>query len=705
MPDIWYIDAETRSACELPTRKRKKLAPAGNYNYMVHPTTDANCLALAHNDEKPVLWLPGNREYGDIVQELIVRGVEVYVGSDKPGSFCLDVVLGQDFTKQERSEVWAHNAVFERLLFQHVMGRHGFPSLTIEQMVCTQVLCANMALPMSLENAAAALQLEERKDMEKRKDMLFFSKPRSYNPVTGEPIFPRPIDFPERFVNMCLYCIGDVVVERLIAKQVKALTPFQRRVYVIDQRINDRGMLIDLPAVKVMKRLAEKEQDRLNRELKPLCGTTFSQVEKIGDWIKSKGIPVPSLTKHDLSDLLAVPNLPADVRRVLEIRREAAKSSVAKLDAMLRGVCADGRVRGCFQMGGAVSTFRWSGRIVQTQNMPRPELSAEVIETILDWLGQQRLDTTADEDYVLDVIRAIWGHPMSVFSDCLRGLIVAKPGHILLGPDLVSIESFMSAWLVGDDTKVQFMANGGQQYEKIARLIHNLPPDAPVPKPMRQKGKVAELALGYQGGKGAISKMALLNGLQYPGDAEAERWRDVWREAHPHHVAYWAQINDRAIEAVLNPGTKYSLGPEGRRVTFVVRGRWLFCLCPSQSVLCYPYPKIGTGKFGGDAVTYMKAKDKRWFRNHYYGGHGLENVTQHEAMMLAAEGLLNLEEEDFPVVQHAHDEGVPEVPDPGNDKARDDLMHAAMRAFSRPPEWAKTLPYTSSAFWARRYRK
>jgi len=675
--DIWYIDAETRSACDLKKR--------GQYHYMAHPSTDVLCLALAKNDEEPFLWLPELHKPA--------LGMRMVYGPPLP-EFVHHVKAG--------GEVWAHNAIFERLLFRHVMPRYGFPQLAIEQMVCTQILCANMALPMSLENAAAALQLPERKDMEKRKDMVYICKPIGVDPCMGEPLWATPESHPQRFANTYAYCLGDVRVERMIAKEVKALSAFRRKVYIMDQRINDRGMRIDVPAVTILKRLAKIEQDRLNNELRPLCGTTFSQVGKIGEWVKTFGIKVPSLDKHDLADLLALPDLPAEVRKALLIRQEAAKSSVAKLEAMLQRVQEDGRARGCFQMGGAVSTFRWSGRAIQSQNMPRPELPADLIETILDWISRQK---EGDDLETLDAIRTLWGRPMSVFSDCLRGLIVPTPGHVLLGPDLVSIEALVSAWLVGDDKKVAFMAAGGDVYKVAARRILGLGPDDPVTKVQRQKGKVSELSSGYQGGKGAVSKMCIQQGLPYPGDTEALRWRDIWREAHPEYVEYWAQVNERAIEAVKNPGHPYSLGPdEARRVTFLFRGKFLRCKTPSGEVLSYPYPKVERGKFGHPAVTYMKSKDRRWFRNHYYGGHGLENITQHDAMMLLAHGMLNLEEEGYPVVTHAHDEGVPEVPilDPEASRARETEV---MALFTRRPEWASTLPYSASIFTAGRYRK
>lgn len=676
MNDILYIDLETQSMCDLKKR--------GPYHYNRHPSTRFLCMAWAPNDEPVELWLPGDPIPDQVAWHMAQGG-----------------------------QVWAHNAVFERLAINYAGQRYGFPKLKIEQMVCTLVQCANMALPLSLENAAAALCLPQRKDMEKRKSMLKISKPISVDPCTGEPVFATPESHPKEFEDTYNYCKGDVEVERAIAKQVRMLSPFERKVYIMDQSINDRGVKVDIPTVHIMKRLAAAEQERLNGELEPLCGLKFTQVAKIGAWVKARGIPVPSLDKHEIGVLLKRTDLPADVRRVIEIRQEAAKSSVAKLQAMLDRCEDDHRGRGCLQMGGAVSTLRWSGRAIQTQNLPRPETTPELIETILDWLSTRPPE---EDEYTLDVIRTIWGRPMSIFSDCLRGLLVADEGKVLIGPDLVSIESMVGAWLVGDDAKVAFMAAGGDVYKEIARLILGLAPfrgwalengvpveGVPVTKLQRQLyGKVPELSLGYQGGykeDGAIGKFCEAGGLPYPGEKEAQRWQEVWRAIHPRHVKYWEDINQAAIGAVLSPGSKTAMGPEGRRVSFKMEGRFLLCRLPSDSVLCYPFPRIEQGRFGREALTYMKAKDKQWYRNHYFGGHGLENVDQRCSRDLLAVGMLNLEEADYPIVTHSHDEAVVET------EERPGVEAEVMRIFNQRPAWAATLPYTSSAFTARRYRK
>ncbi len=668
MRDTLWTDYEAMSACDLEDR--------GIHNYARHPTTKLICAAWAINREPVQLWIPGQR-------------------------------LPKDFVNHIRKgrRVAAHNAVTERLLTNFVGQRlYGMPLMIIDQMMCTMVRCGHTALPLSLEMAAKVLGLHVQKDMEGAKALAKIMKPISVDVITGAATFATPETHPKEFAAVYKYNMTDVDVMRAVTAHTRPLSRFERKVYIIDQRINDRGVKLDMPNVKIMKRLAAKENLRLNSEMQPICGLNHTQTDKLKKWINSRGVKATTLKKNALITWLATPGLPDDVRRALEIRQEAAKSSVAKLKAMILRAGPDDRARGCLQMGGAVSTFRWSGRAVQTQNLPRPILTPYMINSILEWIKTR----TPDQDMeTLEIIRMIWGRPMSVFSDCLRGLLIPSKGNVLIGPDLVSIESLVAAWLVGDDAKLRYMASGGDVYKVIARLIlgltafkgwDNVDESTEVTKLQRQlQGKVPELSCGYQGGHKAVFKFCETGGSPYPGDAEATRWVKTWRKYHPHHVAYWKAINQAAIRAVLSPGRTFSLGPEGRRVHFVMEGPHLTCSLPSRSVLSYPFARVSEGKFG-PSVSYMKAKGKMWYRNHYYGGHGLENVTQRCARDLLAWGMVNLEANGFQIVTHSHDEA---VVDTKRRKAREQIS----KIFGQRPDWAATLPYTSSDFMSLRYQK
>lgn len=664
--DRLWIDFETRSAVPMGPKSRH-----GSYKYARHLTSDITHMAWARNDEPTQLWQPG------------IEGVPLPV---------VDYI-------RSGHEVWAHNAIFERLIIQYIgWPRYGMPMPELHQFVCVLAMCAKMAIPLALEDAAIVLRVAVQKDMVKQKAMHKISKPLFVDPITGEPTFATRETHPQEFEDTGDYCMTDLDTMRAVANELRPLNPFERKVYIMDQTINDRGVKVDVPIVRIMLRLADKEKLRVNEECLELCGLNFTQNVKLKEWVKAQGIAATSLDKHHLGQLLARTDLPDAVRKVLLLRQEGAKSSVAKLEAMLERCEDDGRARGLFQFMGAVSTHRWSHRAIQTGNMPRPDMSPELIEDILDWLSRRGDD---DPDDVLEVIRVLWGRPMKVFSDCLRGLLIPEEGKWLIGPDLVSIEPLTAAWLVGNDAKVQLMASGVDIYKIAARLVYGLPPDAEVTKRQRQDGKVLTLACGYEGGKKAINDFCVENGVPYPGDVEALRWRDVFREAHPLFRRYWKAINKAAIQAVLSPGSKVDVGPDkARTTTFLFRGKFLECMLPSGFPIFYPFPRIEEGKYGR-GMTYMKLKDGKWFRNGYYGGHGLENNTQSLATGangLLGYGLLNLEAEGHPVVMHSHDEGVVEV---------GPLVTEAevMEVFNRRPAWAATLPYTSSAFRARRYRK
>lgn len=668
MRDILWTDYEAQSGCSLTDR--------GIHNYAKHPTTRLISVAYAFNKEPVQLWVPGQ---------------------PFPKDFNTHVRKGR--------RVAAWNAVTERLLTNFVGKRlYGMEPMTIEQMMCCMVRAGHTALPLALEMAAKAVGAPIQKDMDGAKALKIIMKPVSVDPITGAMVFATPETHPREFAAVYKYNMTDVDAMREVTKHTRPLSRFERKVYVIDQKINDRGVELDMVAVKILKRLAKKETIRLNSEMQAICGLNHTQTQKLKAWLMLRGVKVASLNKNALARLLALPTLPKSVRRALEIRQEAAKSSVAKLDAMILRAGPDNRARGCLQMGGAVSTFRWSGRAVQTQNLPRPVLTPYMINSILEWIKTCKPE---DDMETLETIRMIWGRPMSVFSDCLRGLLISSKGNVLVGPDLVSIESLVSAWLVGDDAKVKFAAGGGDVYKVVARLILGLTAfkgwdkvdeSVPVTKLQRQnQGKVPELSCGYQGGHKAVAKFCETGGTVYPGDAEAKRWVQTWRRYHPHHVAYWKAINQAAIRAVMSPGRVFALGPEGRRVSLVMDGPHLTCSLPSGSVLCYPFARVEHGKFG-PSVSYMKAKGKMWYRNHYYGGHGLENVTQRVARDLLAWGMVNLEAMGFKIVTHSHDEAVV-------DTKRRKAEAKIVKIFNRRPDWAATLPYTSSAFTATRYQK
>lgn len=343
-----HLDFETRGTADL-----KK---CGVHVYAAHSNTDAWCMAYAFDDGPVQIWKMGQ-------------------------PFPVDLAMEMD-----TATFVAHNAQFELALWNHCMvPRHGWPVLPLERTKCTMAMAYAMALPGSLENAAAALGLEVRKDMEGRAQMLRMASPRRVEP-DGTLVW---WNVPDRLERLYAYCRQDVEVERALEKRLLDLPDSEWALWRLDQRINERGIQVDLPAIENAIQVVEHEKARLDREMKRVTGgrvTGCSKVAELLNWCKGQGVDIDGMAKADIKDALELPNLPDVVRQALQLRKEAAKSSTAKLKAMLAGANADGRVRGTMQYHGA-STGRWAGRRLQPQNMVRPSLPQEDIDAILDILG------------------------------------------------------------------------------------------------------------------------------------------------------------------------------------------------------------------------------------------------------------------------------------------------------------------------------
>lgn len=298
----------------------------------------------------------------------------------------------QDFKSWPMGEMtfFAHNAAFEIGIWNHVMSRrYGWPALRPEQVVCTMAMAYGMALPGALDNAAAAVGLTHQKDAAGGRVMLQLSKPRDLKP-DGTPIWWEPKDAPEKFERLYAYCRQDVEVERELYKRLLPLSTTEQRLWQLDQKINQRGVAIDKRAVEAAIEVVQAETKRLQAEMQKVTGNavaTCGAVGQLKDWLRWKGYDTDKLAKADVVELLAIPDLKPECRRALELRQEAAKSSTAKLEAMLRGACDDGRLRGMFQYQGAGSTGRWAGRRVQIQNIVRGKMKPHEVEGVFSILA------------------------------------------------------------------------------------------------------------------------------------------------------------------------------------------------------------------------------------------------------------------------------------------------------------------------------
>lgn len=684
------IDFETRSVADLPR--------TGVHVYAADPSTYVWCMAYAFDDEPVELWTPEDAFPARIAEHISAGGL-----------------------------IGAWNANFERTIWRDVQqARLGWPEVSLNQWRCTMVEAMALSLPGKLEDAADALGLATRKDMAGSRLMMQMSKPRR---VSADGI--TWWDQPEKLERLYAYCKQDVVVERAVSAYLHRLSPFEQDLWFFDQQINDRGVFVDKEACRAASVVVREATAAADKEMRRVTGgevSACSSVSQLIGWLRARGVSVESVAKAPLLDLLAT-DLPADARRALELRRDAAKTSTAKLGAMLTRRGADGRMRDNLQYHGA-GTGRWSGRGAQLQNLPRPSKANE-----------KRVVSIVDE--MLATRSAAWlsvmyGSPLQAVSDAIRSLVTAGAGNVLMAADFSNIEGRGVAWLAGEEPKLkrfrEFDAGKGPDiYLVTAASIYDVPiADA---MPYRQVGKVAELACGYGGGAGAFAKMAEGYGLNlldvYPtvrdtasldaidaaekafadrghkSGMRREAWlaaeliKTAWREAHPRIVDLWRGLEDAAVAAMRHPGsaTRY------RGVSYAKRGMFLYCRLPSNRVIAYPFARLEEKPvpWGGTraSVVYKAINQytRKWEDKSFYGGLASENITQAFARDIMAESMLRVEAAGYPVVLTVHDEIVAEV------KAGEKCYAEFERLMAIVPEWADGLPIAVAGWEGKRYRK
>lgn len=655
-----HLDFETYSAADLPA--------CGLDNYASDPTTDVHCMAYSFDDEP----------------------VDIVISNCLPNRVIEHVRNG--------GEVVAHNAAFELAIWNRVcVPKYGWPILSPKQVRCTMAQAYAMSLPGALEMAAKAMGIEQQKDMAGARIMMQLAKPKA------DGTFWTPEDAPEKFQRLYAYCKQDVEVERELDRRMMRLSEMEQRVWVLDYIINQRGIRVDLPAIENAIAMVDAEKCRLDLEMLRVTGGVVgkcTEVQLLIKWIRTQGVELTGLAKADVLDALKADDMPPAVRKALQLRQEAAKSSTAKLLAMRNRASNDGRVRGCFQYHGA-STGRWAHRGIQPGNLPRPrkltkddDENVRLIYEINDLIarGEQRL---------LDML---YGPTMDALADSVRGMIIANPGHELVAMDFSAIEARVLAWLAGEEKVLEIFRTHGKIYEHAASGIYKKPIEE-VTKAERQIGKVAVLALGYGGGVGAFQSMARVYGVKVE-DELADEIKKAWRESHAKIVYYWHDLESAAINAV-ELDCVCKAGAPGRQVAFRKSGSFLWCKLPSGRVLCYPYPRVGQLEtpwgelrsalffWGVNGVT------KKWEEQKTYGGSLSENITQAVARDLLSQAMLRLEDNGFPVVMHVHDEAVVEIPT----SAEDDVTDHIERIMAEVPTWASGLPVAAEGWRGPRYRK
>ena len=658
-----YGDFETRSTLDLKE--------VGLDNYAKHPTTNPWCFAWALGDEEIEIWTPGFS-----MPERLRKHLE-------SGGLFL-----------------AHNCHFEKAIWDNILvPRYGWGALPIQQCRCSMAMAYAAGLPGDLERAAAAAGIQAQKDMAGRRLMLQMSRPKIEQPLTWW-------DDTEHLTALYEYCKQDVRVERELEKRLLPLSESEQKLWELDYQINNRGIYVDTKTITAGIAAVESEADRLNKEIRTLTGNYVgftTEVARIKAWLATQGIALDGVAKAEVVEALDLDTLPDICRQVLLIRQEAGKTSTAKLNTMLTARSADGRIKNTMQYY-AAHTGRWAGRRIQPQNLPRPKLSQKEIETILDFLPAL---STAN---AIDRIELLYGSVTHVMSDCIRGMITAAPGNVLIAGDYANIEGRGIAWLAGEEWKLdafraQDAKTGPEIYKLAAAKIYHKAVDE-ITKDERQRGKTAELACGYQGGIGAFQRMAKTSGVKVP-DSEAQTIKAEWRGAHPKIVQYWWDLERAAYEAVCHPGTTTSAGPITRAVAFRMKGSFLFCKLPSGRLLSYPYPKLkvidtpwGETKEQVHYMT-MDGLTNKWIETHTYGGKLAENITQAICRDILAAAIVRLEGEGLPIIFHVHDEIVCELPE----KSGEYWAPVVLDRMSIIPKWAEGLPIVIEGWTGRRYRK
>ncbi len=605
-------------------------------------------------------------------------------------------------------KVVAHNAAFEFEIWNEIMAkRHGWSPLKLTQMTCTMAMAYAMALPGDLDRAAAAVGLEHKKDAAGHRLMLQMCKPREVRP-DGTVVW---WDDEERMQRLHEYCRQDVRVERELEKRLMQLSGDEVELWRLDHEINSRGITIDRHGVEAALRVVDHEKKRLADRFRGVTSNFVgvpTEHKRLTEWVNARGVETSGVAKSDIVDLLATDTLPADVREALLIRQEYARSSTAKLTAMLGAANPeDDHLRGMFQYHGA-GTGRWAGRKVQLHNLPRPWLQQYEIEEAI------RLMTVLPPEKAIEAIGVLYGPPMGVISSCLRGMLVAAQGSDLLAGDFANIEGRMLAWLAGEEWKLQAFRDvdagtGIDLYILTYAKSFGLDPTKITKKdPRRQVGKVEELTFGFGGGKGAWATMSKnYTDVPHMSDDEVDGIKNGWRAAHPCIVAYWDQLERAAKDAILHPGVMCSAGPVGREIRYRMAGSFLWCRLPSGRVLCYPYPKLKPRKtpWGElrDTIHYMTVDGTtgQWVETHTYGGKLSENVTQAAARDVLADAMKRLKGLRANIVLHVHDEIVVEIAESLPADTVDRFEHE----MAVVPPWATGLPIAVEAWRGKRYRK
>ena len=598
-----------------------------------------------------------------------VRVVDLACGEQIPDEI-LSALSDASVTK------WAFNAMFERVCLSNFLGEWLEP----EGWRCTMVWAATLGLPLSLESAGVALGLEKQKLTEGKDLIRYFCVPCKPTKANGGRIRNRPEHDPEKWKRFKAYNLRDVETEMQIQKRLSHF-PVPDAIweeYHLDQEINDRGIGVDMELVRQAIAIDARSRERLTAAMRELTELENpNSVQQMKQWLADHGLETDTLGKKAVAELIKT--APEPLREVLSLRQQLAKSSVKKYTAMENAVCADRRAHGMFQFYGANRTGRFSGRLIQLQNLYK--------NTMPD-LAQARALVRSGN---YEALSMLYEDIPDTLSQLIRTAFVPQNGRKFIVADFSAIEARVIAWFAGERWRLKVFEDGGDIYCASASQMFHVPVEKHgINGHLRQKGKIAELALGYGGSVGALKSMGALEmGL---AEEELQPLVDAWRGSNPMITQFWWDV-DRAVKDCI----RQRVPTETHGLRFDYRSAMLFITLPSGRRLAYVKPRIGENRFGGESVTYMGVSGtKKWERLESYGPKFVENIVQGTARDILCYAMRTLR--NCAIVAHVHDEVIIEAD-------RRMSVEAVCEQMGRTPPWAKGLKLRADGYECEFYQK
>lgn len=649
----------TRLSIDLETYSSRDIKKVGTYAYVDAPDFEILLFGFAF-DEDPV------------------QVVDLAQGEMLPADV-LRALFSPDVLKT------AYNANFEMTCLAKYFGKE----IDVKQWACTSVLALTLGLPGHLAGVAQAMNFPEDKQKMSigRRLIEYFCKPCKPTKSNGGRLRNLPQHDSEKWELFKRYCGRDVDVERNVLNRLSRFRPSEKeqRLWELDQKIIRTGILIDRPLVENAIKCDEQIKQDAMQQLKDITGLDNpNSVAQIKSWLEfSTGVQVPSLTKSVAQEMLQS-DLPANIKRAVELKLLISKTSVKKYSAMVNAACSDDRIRGLLQFYGANRTGRWAGRIVQVHNLPQNHLP--------DLDDARNLVRNGD----FDMLELLYPNASDVLSQLIRTALIASPGKIFIVADFSAIEARVIAWLAGERWRQEVFATTGKIYEASAAKMFHVPiEEVTKGSTLRQKGKVAELALGYQGAVPALKKM----GADKMGLDEKELADIVakWRKASPKIVQFWWDVEAAVKEAISKrTSVQYKHG-----IAFQFEAGMLFIRLPSGRRLAYAKPRLEDNSMGRTSITYLgvNQNNKSWCRLETYGGKLVENIVQATARDCLAEAMLKLDAAGYKILMHVHDEVVIEA-DPD-----ESTLAKVIAIMSENVSWNRGLKLDADGYSTPYYRK